>query len=199
MDRSLGIDGPNSVGGGLVWLNGADGERQAIRVDSRDTHGAYSVIESIAEPGCAVPTHRHREDGEHFLVFSGRYRIAIGDQVLDAPPGTRATVPRSTPHSWRNIAAEESQLLAILTPGGFEQISTRSKTLHPRRSETSLRDLAATSWDHRSRNDPQEHGGCAPTARQPANTPKPSIATPVETTAAKYSVGQDIPLEAARR
>jgi hypothetical protein len=37
-----------------VWFEGADGERQAIRVDSRDTDGAYSVIESVAEPGCAV-------------------------------------------------------------------------------------------------------------------------------------------------
>jgi hypothetical protein len=59
--------------------------------------------------------------------------------------------------------------------------------------------LAATSWNHRSRNDSQEHGGCAPTARRPANIPKPGIATAVGTTAAKYSVGQDIPLEAARR
>jgi hypothetical protein len=45
----------------------------------------------------------------------------------------------------------------------------------------------------------REHGGCAPTARVPASIPKPSIATPVEPTAAKCSVGQDIPLEAARR
>jgi hypothetical protein len=58
MDTSPSVEGPNSVGGGNVWFNGADGERQAIRVDSRDTHGAYSVIESVAEPGCAVPTHR---------------------------------------------------------------------------------------------------------------------------------------------
>ena len=122
MDKSQGVEGPNSVGGGNVWFKGADGERQAIRVGSRDTHGAYSVIESAAEPGCAVPTHRHRNEEEHFLVISGRYRIAIGDQILDAPPGTRATVPRNTPHSWRNIAAEEGRLLAILTPGGFEQI-----------------------------------------------------------------------------
>jgi quercetin dioxygenase-like cupin family protein len=54
-----------------VWFEGADGERQAIRVDSRDADGAYSVIESVAEPGCAVPTHRHRNEEEHFLVLSG--------------------------------------------------------------------------------------------------------------------------------
>jgi quercetin dioxygenase-like cupin family protein len=138
MDSSPGVDGPNSVGGDNVWFKGADGEAQAIRVDSRDTHGAYAVIESVAKPGCAVPTHRHRNEEEHFLVISGRYRIAIGDQILDAPPGTRATVPRNTPHSWRNIAAEESRLLAILTPGGFEQIIYAVKDTPPEK----IRDLA---------------------------------------------------------
>jgi hypothetical protein len=66
-------------------------------------------------------------------------RIAIGDQILDAPLGTRATVPRNTPHSWRNIAAEESRLLAILTPGGFEQIVYAVKDTPPEK----IRDLAA--------------------------------------------------------
>ena len=45
----------------------------------------------------------------------------------------------------------------------------------------------------------QKHGAGATTARVPANIPTPSIATPVETKTAKYSVWQDIPLEAARR
>src|SRR5258705_8972514 len=48
---------PSTVADGNVWFKGADGERQAIRVDSRDTDGAYAVIESVATPGCAVPTH----------------------------------------------------------------------------------------------------------------------------------------------
>ena len=130
-EEASGVEGPRSVGGGNVWFKGADSERQAIRVDSRDTHGTYSVIESVARPGCAVPTHSHRDEDEHLLVISGRYRIAIGDQVLDAPPGTRATVPRNTPHSRRNIAAEDSRLLAILTPEGFEQIVYAVKDTPP--------------------------------------------------------------------
>jgi mannose-6-phosphate isomerase-like protein (cupin superfamily) len=138
VDSPPGVDGPNSVGGDNVWFKGADGEAQAIRVDNRDTHGAYAVIESVAKPGCAVPTHRHRNEEEHFLVISGRYRIAIGDQILDASPGTRATVPRNTPHSWRNIAAHESRLLAILTPGGFEQIIYAVKDTPPEK----IRELA---------------------------------------------------------
>ena len=130
---------PNPVGIDSIWLKAADGERQAVRVDSRVTGGAYSVIESLAEPGCAVPTHLHRNEDEHFLVISGRYRIAIGDTILDATPGTRATVPRNTPHSWRNIATQESRLLTILTPGGFEQIVYAVKDTPPQK----IKDLAA--------------------------------------------------------
>jgi mannose-6-phosphate isomerase-like protein (cupin superfamily) len=132
-------ESPNPVGIDSIWLKGADGERQAVRVDSRVTGGAYSVIESLAEPGCAVPTHLHRNEDEHFLIISGRYRIAIGDTILDATPGTRATVPRNTPHSWRNIAREESRLLAILTPGGFEQIVHVANDTPPEK----IKDLAA--------------------------------------------------------
>ena len=130
---------PRSIGSADIWLNGADGERQAIRVDSRDTDGAYSVIESVAEPGCAVPMHLHRNEDEHFVVISGRYRIAVGNRIFDATPGTQATVLRNTPHSWRNIAREESRLLAIFTPGGFEQIVYAVKDTPPEK----ITDLAA--------------------------------------------------------
>jgi mannose-6-phosphate isomerase-like protein (cupin superfamily) len=130
---------PSSIGSGDIWLNGADGERQAIRVDSHDTDGAYSVIESVAEPGCAVPMHLHRNEDEHFVVISGRYRIAVGTRIFDATPGTQATVPRNTPHSWRNIAREESRLLAIFAPGGFEQIVYAAKDTPPEK----ITDLAA--------------------------------------------------------
>ena len=106
-----------------VWLDAAAGERQLIRVDSRTTGGAYSIIESAAEPGCAVPTHVHRNEDEHFLVISGRYRIAVGDKVFEGASGAHIIAPRDSPHSWRNIAATESRLLSIIKPGGFEQIA----------------------------------------------------------------------------
>ncbi|OBJ04321.1 hypothetical protein A5625_20765 [Mycobacterium sp. 1465703.0] len=67
----------------------------------------------------------HRHEEEHFLVLAGRYRIAIGDEIIDAHPGTRATVPKNTPHSWRNVATTNSRMLVVLTPGGFEQLISR--------------------------------------------------------------------------
>jgi mannose-6-phosphate isomerase-like protein (cupin superfamily) len=114
-----------------TWLSAANGELQAIRVDSRATQGAYAVVESVAEADVAVPTHRHRNEEEHFLVLSGHYRIAIGDKIIDAPAGSRATVPRNTPHSWRNISDGESRLLATIVPGGFEQLAYLVKDTPP--------------------------------------------------------------------
>lgn len=104
------------------WWKGTDGELQTVRTDSRLTEGRYAVIEAVHQPDCAVPAHLHRHEEEHFLVLAGRYRIAIGDDIVDAYPGTRATVPINTPHSWRNIASTNGRLLVVLTPGGFEQI-----------------------------------------------------------------------------
>jgi len=107
----------------VTWLPAADGERQAIRVDSRTTDGAYAVIESASDADTAVPTHCHRNEEEHFLVLSGHYRIAIGKNIIDAPAGTRVTVPKNTPHSWRNVSGGEGRLLVTIVPGGFEQLA----------------------------------------------------------------------------
>lgn len=106
----------------VVWWKGVDGELQAVRIDSRLTQGAYAVVEAAHQPNCAAPTHLHRHEEEHILVLAGRYHIAIGDDIIDAQPGTQAIVPRNTPHSWRNVASSNSRLLVVLTPGGFEQI-----------------------------------------------------------------------------
>jgi uncharacterized cupin superfamily protein len=77
----------------LVWLKGTEGEVMAIRVDNRSTGGAYAVIEAVHEPDCSVPTHLHRNEEEHFLVLAGQYRIAIGDDILEARlPGSGCSV-----------------------------------------------------------------------------------------------------------
>jgi mannose-6-phosphate isomerase-like protein (cupin superfamily) len=121
------------VGMDVAWMPAADGERQAIRVDSRATDGAYAVIESVAQPGVAVPTHLHRNEAEHFLVLSGHYLVAVDDEVIDAPAGARVTIPRNTPHSWRNVSGGEGRLVVTIVPGGFEQLAHLVKDTPPAR------------------------------------------------------------------
>ena len=47
--------------------------------------------------------------------------------------------PETPAHSWRNIATQESRLLTILSPGGFEQIVYAVKDTPPEK----IKDLAA--------------------------------------------------------
>jgi mannose-6-phosphate isomerase-like protein (cupin superfamily) len=103
------------------WYEGTAGERIAVRLSSKDTNGAYAIVESVAAPGCSPPTHLHCNEEEHFVVLAGTYRILIEDKVFDAPVGISVTVPRGSRHSWRNISNETGRLLVILTPGGFDK------------------------------------------------------------------------------
>jgi mannose-6-phosphate isomerase-like protein (cupin superfamily) len=102
------------------WYKGTSGVRYILRLSSTKTNGAYAIVESVAPPGCSPPIHIHRNEEEHYVVLAGTYRILIEDRLFHAPIGTSFTVPRGTRHSWRNMSNETGRLLAILTPGGFE-------------------------------------------------------------------------------
>jgi mannose-6-phosphate isomerase-like protein (cupin superfamily) len=103
------------------WYEGTRGERIAVRISSLETDGAYAVVESLAEPGCATPMHLHRNEEEHFVIVAGNYRIAIGEKIFEASAGAGITLPRGVPHSWRNLSSELGRHVVILTPGGFER------------------------------------------------------------------------------
>jgi mannose-6-phosphate isomerase-like protein (cupin superfamily) len=113
------------------WHQGTKGERIAIRRSSRETHGAYAIVESVAEPGCGVPLHFHKNEEEHFVVIEGAYRFVCDDRMFDAAAGTRFTVPKGAEHAWRNIAEGASRMLVILTPGGFERCIEEIKNCSP--------------------------------------------------------------------
>ena len=102
------------------WYEGPAGERFSVLLSSRNTNGAYAIVESVAPPGYTPPVHIHRNEAQHFVVLAGTYRILIEDRLFHAPIGTSITVPRGSRHSWRNMSNETGRLLLILTPGGFE-------------------------------------------------------------------------------
>ncbi|MGY4650844.1 hypothetical protein [Mycobacterium sp. URHB0021] len=79
------------------------------------------MAEGYRRRGDGDPRRQPIDRGRNEVVLAGQYRIAIGDDIIGARPGTRATAPRNTPDSWRNIATGEGRLLIVVTPGGFEQ------------------------------------------------------------------------------
>jgi len=96
------------------------GNRFLLRSDR--TEGRFAILEhTIAPRALAAPTHTHRNEDEYSFVLSGRMGAMIGDEVVEAGPGELVVKPRGVPHAFWNAADEETRVLELISPGGFEQ------------------------------------------------------------------------------
>jgi quercetin dioxygenase-like cupin family protein len=92
-----------------------------IKADAAHTGGRYTLVELTAPPGYVSPLHVHHREDEAFWVLEGSTRFEVGDELVDAAPGTYLVAPRDTPHRWA-AGPEGARLLFLFTPGGFEQL-----------------------------------------------------------------------------
>jgi quercetin dioxygenase-like cupin family protein len=105
-----GVSVPNPVGGKLTF-----------KIGSADTDGALTAFESIAAPGEGPPLHIHVNDDEIFYALEGSFRFKLDGELLDAPAGTLAFIPKGVAHTWQNIGDEPARLLIVTAPAGFER------------------------------------------------------------------------------
>lgn len=111
------------------------GARMTCKIDSEETGGAYSIVETIVSPQGGPPPHVHHNEDEIFYVVEGEFEIRCGEETFKATKGALAVLPRNVPHSFRNTGASEGKLLTTITPGGFErffaEVSTEVTTMPP--------------------------------------------------------------------
>lgn len=100
----------------LEWL----GVTYKTILDSKETGGAMSIVDSTSPVGSGPPRHIHHNEDETFVILTGVCRVWLEgeEQVLRA--GESAFIPRSKEHTFKVIGDEPSRHLVILTPGGFE-------------------------------------------------------------------------------
>lgn len=73
-------------------------------------------------PGFPGPVpHRHREMTDSFLVVAGRPSFLVGDERVEAEPGTWVSVPPGNRHTFSGHPEEPAELLNFMAPGGLEQ------------------------------------------------------------------------------
>jgi mannose-6-phosphate isomerase-like protein (cupin superfamily) len=96
------------------------GNRYVLRGESLD--GRFALVEQTIPPrALAAPVHTHEREGEYSFVLAGRLGAQIGDEVVHAGPGDLVLKPRGIPHAYWNPGDEETHLLEIISPAGFEQ------------------------------------------------------------------------------
>lgn len=83
--------------------------------------GTFALVEHTIPPrSLAAPMHTHELEDELSFVLAGRLGVQIGDDVVEAGPGELVIKPRGVPHAFWNPGDEETRVLEIISPAGFE-------------------------------------------------------------------------------
>ena len=93
------------------------GERITFLQTAADTGGTYLRLGfAVRQGGGPDVPHIHPNQEEYFGVQSGTLAVQIGGEERRVGPGQEVVVPVGTPHSWRNVGAEEASFVVELRP-----------------------------------------------------------------------------------
>jgi quercetin dioxygenase-like cupin family protein len=129
-------------GAGRSVRNPAGG-RLVFKLRGVQSNEAMTVFESVAAPGEGPPLHLHQLQDEWLYVLEGKMRIRLADDVVSAPAGSFAFIPRGVPHTWQNSGSGPALFLAMFAPSALEQFFERYAELTDQAGDiTAFRALA---------------------------------------------------------
>jgi uncharacterized RmlC-like cupin family protein len=65
------------------------------------------------------PLHVHHCEDEGFWILEGEFTFQVGDETIEASPGSFVFGPKDVPHTY-NVGSGPARLLYVLSPAGFE-------------------------------------------------------------------------------
>ena len=90
-----------------------------FKADGDETRQSYSISEWWLEPNTKGPgAHSHPED-DIFYVLAGIMSVRVGDEWIDAQPGTFVLVPGGVVHDFENRGGVRAGVLNFFS-GPFE-------------------------------------------------------------------------------
>jgi quercetin dioxygenase-like cupin family protein len=107
----------------------------AVKVDGRETVGAYAVVTITTAPGGGPPLHAH-PGSETFFVLTGEFAFTQRDpsgvsSTLRAGTGAVVHAPGGTPHRFENVSATPSTLLIVIEPQALDFLREAGVTFAP--------------------------------------------------------------------
>ena len=88
---------------------------------SSNAAGASLFEFTVPPRSGGAPPHRHTHEDELIFVLDGTLSVMVGDEVLEAPPGTSAALTRGSYHAFWNAGDDPVSVLFFVTDGGFEE------------------------------------------------------------------------------
>ena len=113
---------------GAVHRNPGEGERLEIgpnvvtlKATGAETAGTFFIGETETAPGFAgPPPHYHERLHDMFYVLEGTLTVRLGDETVEAGPGTFVCVPPGVVHTFSNRGDAPARFLNFNTPAGWE-------------------------------------------------------------------------------
>jgi quercetin dioxygenase-like cupin family protein len=104
-----------------------------FKVRSDESGGALTACDTVVAPGEGPPLHVHPEQDELIYTLEGTFRVKLGDDLIEAPPGSLVYIPRGTVHTWQNVGETRARFVFTIMPAapGFEQFFRRYAELPP--------------------------------------------------------------------
>lgn len=91
------------------------------RIDGAQSDGRFSVVHHPMAPGAlAAPLHRHRHEDEYSYVLEGTLGALLGNEVVEAGPGSWVVKPRGQWHTFWNAGDTACRIIEVISPAGFE-------------------------------------------------------------------------------
>jgi mannose-6-phosphate isomerase-like protein (cupin superfamily) len=91
------------------------------KIDGDDTGQRFSVVHHPIPPRVLMaPLHYHHNEDEYSFVLEGRMGALLGDDVVEAGPGTWVYKPRKQWHSFWNAGDTPCLIIEVISPAGFE-------------------------------------------------------------------------------
>jgi mannose-6-phosphate isomerase-like protein (cupin superfamily) len=82
--------------------------------------GGTAFYEYAAEPGVTgPPQHVHHGHDETFYVVEGSFEFVLGEETVMLEKGSFLSVPRGTPHTFRNAGGGPGRIVGTFSPGRF--------------------------------------------------------------------------------
>jgi quercetin dioxygenase-like cupin family protein len=97
------------------------GVRFRYKVDHAASGGNLAVLEVVIPPHTLVKPHTHTREDEYTIVREGTVGLRVGDETMEAEPGSYLVKPRGIPHAMWNAGDEPATVTEILSPAGAEQ------------------------------------------------------------------------------
>jgi quercetin dioxygenase-like cupin family protein len=83
-------------------------------VDRHDGAPNFEMRKFRVKPGGSIPRHYHPDIEHEQYVLKGRYKVGIGDEVLEVKRGDSIYIPPGTIHWYENTGEADAEFICIV-------------------------------------------------------------------------------------